>query len=139
MLDDLARGGVKDWRGYFSSHRDQLRTAYGLAEILEISRATVKLYHDESKEDLLGRSAASIVIEEEFDAFLEILLPFLAGQMAVEIESKDVAGDGSEINVRRRVAIPPKYRDDWSRVIYAIEDVTERARAEEHLRQAQKM
>jgi signal transduction histidine kinase len=35
--------------------------------------------------------------------------------------------------VRRRVIIPPKYCDDWSRVIYAIEDNTERKRAEEAL------
>ncbi len=39
----------------------------------------------------------------------------------------------------RRVVIPPKHRDDWSRVIFALEDVTERARVEEQLRQAQKM
>ena len=133
MLDDLARQGVKDWRGYFHNHRDQLKTAYDLAETIEISLATVDLYRKESKEELLRMSTAAVVIDEELDAFLEIVLAFLAGRMTFDIEAKDMTGDGSEIIVRRRVVIPPKYRVDWSRVIYAIEDVTERARAEHTL------
>ena len=139
MLDDIARRGVKDWRGYFTSHREQLKTAYDSAEAIEISLAVIELYGKESKDHLLERSTAAVVIDEELDAFLEIVLSFLAGRMTVDIEAKDTAGDGSEMIVRRRVVMPPKYRDDWSRVIYAIEDVSERARAEEQLRQAQKM
>jgi signal transduction histidine kinase len=54
--------------------------------------------------------------------------------MTFDIESKDRAGDGSDIIVRRRMVVPPKYRDDWSRVIYAIEDITERKQAVESLR-----
>ncbi len=137
MLDDLAPGGVKDWRGYFNSHRDQLRTAYDLAKITEISRATVDIYRAASKEELVRWSAAAFVIDEELDAFREIVLSFLAGQMTVEIESKDTAAGKSKIMVRRRVVMPPKYCDDWSRVIYAIEDITERKRAEEELRRSE--
>ena len=139
MLDDLTRQGVKDWSGYFNSHRDQLKTAYDLAKNIEISRAAIELYDKESKEHILRMSTAAVVINEELDAFRDIVLSFLAGQMTLDIEAKDMAGDGSEIIVRRRVVIPAKYREDWSRVIYAIEDITERARLEEQLRQAQKM
>ena len=139
MLDDLTRQGVKDWRGYFNSHRDQLKTAYDLAKNIEISRAAIELYDKESKEHILRMSTAAVVINEELDAFRDIVLSFLAGQMTLDIEAKDMAGDGSEIIVRRRVVIPAKYREDWSRVIYAIEDITERVRLEEQLRQAQKM
>ena len=133
MLDDFARQGVKDWRGYFNSHRDQLKTAYDLAKNIEVSRATIELYRKESKEHILRMSTAAVVIDEELDAFREIVLSFLAGQMTVDIEAKDMAGDGSEIIVRRRVVMPAKYREDWSRVIYAIEDITERKRAEEEI------
>jgi signal transduction histidine kinase len=133
MLDDLAWGGVKDLRGYFNSHRDQLRTAYDLAKVTEVSRATVDIYRAASKEELLRWCLAAFVIDEELDAFREIVLSFWAGQMTVDIESKDTAVGESEIMVRRRVVIPPKYCDDWSRVIYAIEDITERKRADEAL------
>ena len=137
MLHDLARGGVKDLRGYFNSHRDQLKTAYDLGEILEISYATVELYRKESKEHLMRMTDAAVVIDEELDAFLEMILSFLAGQMSADIEAKDTAGDGSEIIVRRRVIIPPKYHGDWSRVIFAIEDVSERKRVEAALRESE--
>ena len=134
MLDDLVRGGVKDLRGYFNSHRDSLKMAYDSAEVIDISRETVKLYGKESKEHMLRMTTAAVVIDEELDAFRDTVLSFMAGQAAVEIESKDTFGDGSEIIVRRRIVIPPKHRGDWSRVIYAIEDITERKRAEEAIR-----
>ena len=40
---------------------------------------------------------------------------------------------------RLAALLPPRHRDDWSRVIYAIEDITEQRQAEEQLRQSQKM
>ena len=137
MLDDLARGGVKDWRGYFNSHRDQLKTAYDLAQVIDISRAAVELYREESKEHMLRLTTAEAVIDEELDAFREMVLAFLAGRTTFDIEAKDTAGDGSEIIVRRRLVVPPHHRHDWSRVIYAIEDITERKRAEEALRESE--
>ncbi len=133
MLDELALGGVKDWRGYFDSHRDQLGTAYDLAKTIEISQAAVDLYRTGSKEDLVRTTTAALVIDEKLDAFGEMVLSFLAGQMTVDIEAKNMAGDGSEIMVRRRVVIPPRYRDDWSRVISAVEDITQRKLAEDSL------
>ncbi len=87
----------------------------------------------------MEHSGSSVVIDEELEAFREILVWFLAGHTSLDIESKDVNGKGKEIMIRRRVVIPPKRGEDWSRVIYALEDITERKRLEEQLRQAQKM
>ncbi len=139
MLEDLTQSGVKDLRGYFVSQRDQLRAAYGAAVILEISQAAIDLYRQESKEDIIRTSSSTRVIDQELDAFLEILLAFWAGQTEVDIDSMDTTGDDIGIIVHRRIVIPKKYRDDWSRVIYAIEDITERTRLEGYFRQAQKM
>ena len=139
MLQDLAQDGVRDLYGYFKRNPDQLKKAYETARILEISRAAVELYGENNKESLIRRTGSADVIDEELDAFLGTLITFWAGQMTTEIEAKDQAGDGSDIIVRRRVVIPPSYREDWARVIYTMEDVTERTRTEEQLRQALKM
>ena len=42
--------------------------------------------------------------------------------------------DGSKIMIRTRGVVPPAHRQDWSRLIYSLEDVTEQSRAEEALR-----
>ncbi|NNE20967.1 MAG: PAS domain S-box protein [Rhizobiales bacterium] len=139
MLEDLAQRGVEDLRGYFTGNRDQLKAAYDAAIVLEISQAAIDLYREDTKEQILRCSTSQTVIDEELDAFLDILLAFWSGQQEIDIESRDSTGDGEGIIVRRRVAIPARYQDDWSRVIYVIEDITERTQLENHLRQAQKM
>ncbi|MFP6689407.1 MAG: PAS domain S-box protein [Alphaproteobacteria bacterium] len=137
MFDDLAESGVTDWRGYFKDHRDQLKAAYDLAEVNEISLAACTLYRASSKEELEQTTTAALAIDEELNAFCEIALAFLAGEMTVEVEAKDRAVDGSYIFVRRRVVIPPNYRHDWSRVLYAIEDITEHTRSQAALAESE--
>jgi signal transduction histidine kinase len=47
------------------------------------------------------------------------------------VESVDDRMDGTELLVRTRYAIRPAHRHGWSRVIYVLEDITEREHAEE--------
>jgi predicted signal transduction protein with EAL and GGDEF domain len=78
------------------------------------------------------------VLPEEFDAFVEFLIAFIEGRWSGDTESLDDRMDGTKIMLRRRYIIPPAYRHDWSRVIYSLEDVTDRTKAErraEHLSQ----
>ncbi|HUS55123.1 MAG TPA: hypothetical protein VMY41_14120 [Thermohalobaculum sp.] len=119
MFDGLARGGVKDWRDYFNNHRDQLRAAYDLVDNVEISSAAIDLYRYPNVEKLLEATSGAVVTEEELDTFRETFLSFMAGLMTFEFEAKETSGDGSEIIVRCRVVIPPKRRNNWSRVIFS--------------------
>ena len=59
--------------------------------------------------------------------------------MSHEAEAREITHDGREIVTRTHVVVPPKYHDDWSRVFYAIEDVTERVQLEKQLRESQKL
>jgi signal transduction histidine kinase len=138
MLDELAETGIKDLRGYFNTHRSELETAYDLGRVINISLGALEIYGAANEDELVGINSASDAIDDELDAFLEILLSFSAGEMAVDIEALDNTMDGSEIMVRRRVVVPPRYRADWSRVIFAIEDITNRSRMEEALRNNEK-
>ena len=139
MLDEISGDGVEDWNTYFDTNRDQLLQIYGLAEIVEISQAAVELFHEDSIETLLQHTEPSEVIPEELDSFLEIIVSFWSGNFNLHLQTKDINGPRDDIMIDRRVAIPPRHQPEWSRVIYAIEDITDRQRLEEQLVQAQKM
>ena len=137
MLDRLAARGVEDWRRYFTRRPEQLATAYDLARGVELSRAMLEMYHAPDKQALYDLVDSGKVAKAELECFLDTLIAFLSGSWSCEYEHPDRKLDGEELVIRARAVLPPDHRGDWSRVIYAIEDVTERKRAEAALRESE--
>ena len=137
MIDGLNDEGVENWRAYFGDHRDRAVEAYDLAEVLEISNANLELYGAANAREFAESIQAEIALPEELDAFIEVVLGFLEGHWKPDIKSWDAKMDGSKIMVRTRGIVPPAHRQDWSRLIYSLEDVTEQTRAEEALRESE--
>ncbi len=139
LIDGLMTNGVTDLREYFNDNPDRLREAYDLAPVVAISQATCDMYGAPSKRALAESTRAELESDEELEGFVGSVIAFLAGDSDFAYQSQDRKFDGTPMVTSCHLAIPPKYRHDWSRVICNIEDITERTRLEEQLRQAQKM
>jgi PAS domain S-box-containing protein len=139
MIDELAAQGVENWQTYFALHPEQLQKAYDLPEVTGISREALEIFRAPSKDVLIAPTKGRLVTSGELEGFGEVLVSFIAGRFSHEVEARDIRLDGSEVIIRNRATIPPAHRDDWSRVLYAIDDITERKATEAQLRQAQKM
>ena len=135
-IDALAETGVTDWRCYFSEQRDRVIDIYNLIEVVETSKSSLELYGAASADEFVGNSRGSMVVPEELDAFIEVLLQVIEGRWEVDIESLDAKIDGTKIMIRTRGIVPPAYRHDWSRMIYSLEDITERAETDAALKSA---
>ena len=136
MIDRLAEEGVEDWPAYFADHRDRVVEAYDQASILQVSNANLKFFGATSIQELYESSHGDRVVPEELDAFVEVVLNLIDARWSGETESLDDRMDGTEFIVRTQYIVPPASRHDWSRVIYLLEDITERKRAEEDVRKA---
>lgn len=107
-----------------------------MIEVVQTSNASLDLYGAASADEFVGNSRGSVVVPEELDAFIEILLGIIEGRWEVDIESLDAKIDGTKIMIRTRGIAPPAHRHDWSRMIYLLEDITERAETDAALKSA---
>ena len=136
-LDELARSGVADWPSYFDTHPNELAELFKLGMGVEISKAVLDIFGAPSEEALLAAADANPQMQRELPAFRREVLSFLDGRFELVVEFEDANFDQERLVIAERVTIPPDFRDDWSRVYFAIEDVTERKRAEVALRSSE--
>ncbi len=102
-----------------------------------ISRAMLEMYCVPDKQALDDINDSRMVGKAELECFRDTLIAILSGSWSFDYEHSDRKFDGEEFVIRARAVVPPKHRGDWSRVIYAVEDITERKRAEEALRESE--
>ncbi len=138
MMDRLARRGVKDWRRYFRRRPEQLINAANAVFAVDVSQATLDVYRATSKEDVTDTTSGENMSPDELATFREQLIAFAEGATSFDVNATERALDGSEIMTQVHAVISPRHRDDWSRVLYTIADITERKRAEEALRESER-
>ncbi|MCZ6771879.1 MAG: PAS domain-containing protein, partial [Proteobacteria bacterium] len=132
LVDQLVDQGVGNLRAYFKSHPEYLVEAASKIKIVDVNQATLENFNATDKSSLLtilhGRLS-----QKPFDNFGERLAAFAEGQTTLISEAQDRRVDGSDLHLRVTIRIPDANRNDWSRVLSAIEDITERKRAEKAL------
>ena len=136
MIDDLAKRGVTDWRAYFARNPDKFIEAYDLVQLTNASQAILKLYGVPDLATLAGMYVSGVVPPDNLEGFREAIIAFISGRMESAYEARERRRDGTEITTRNCLAVPPNHHHDWSRVIYSVEDITDRKRAQDALRRA---
>ena len=126
MIGRLARRGVKDWRRYFERRPDQLIKANSLREVVDINAATLSVYGAMSKEEVLQDYYGAAMTAGELKLSCDEIVAVAGGAARFVTEATEEAFDGSEIFTRSHGVIPREHRKTWSRVIFTIEDISER-------------
>ena len=137
FVDKLAKRGVKDFRRYFARRPERAKELYRLISITHASRAILDLYGVADQAALRKLFLATAGPDDNLRGVLDTLCGFHEGTMERDYEARDVRADGTEITTHMRAIMPPQRRHDWSRVIYAIDDVTERRRADAALQESE--
>jgi PAS domain S-box-containing protein len=137
IVDRLHQRGVKDLRRYLIRREDVLRDAFDRIEVLRVNQATVDIYGYASEAEVIAMVTADQSSPTELNTFLDQVVAWSEGETAWVGEGEEETADDRKIVTRLRAVMPPDHRSQWSRVVTLVEDVTERIRAEEALREHQ--
>ncbi|MGO1117776.1 ATP-binding protein [Rhodovibrionaceae bacterium A322] len=121
---------------YFDQRPEELKELYDLAESLQTSSATLTLYAAKSASEYHRGSHSYEALPEELEVFQKMVVGLLNGDWRQEHESLDMKMDGTRFLVRSQLVVPLKHQSDWSRLIFSLEDVTERKQAEWAIQEA---
>lgn len=144
-VDELRADGVTDVRAYLDENPDVLKSLYVLAESeILVSQAALRLYDmpdvDSVREWYLKEETEeSELIDLDYSAFRDTLAKFCAANWNNVIEESFALRNGDMRVLNVHIVIPERHRKDWSRVVYAVDDITERTQAEGRLKQAVKL
>lgn len=136
-LDSLREQGVTDVRTYFEHNPEAFLECATLIRILDVNRATLKMYHADSKEDLYKSMEAGLS-ESEVEHILNALIAISAAKTSHNWEGVDETVTGELIEVSLSWSVAPEHEADFSKVIVTTIDITERKQSERALAENEK-
>ncbi len=128
-LDGWRAEGVTDLVAHLQADPRRVNDCMALLKVLRVNQHTLKLFGADSEQTLLGaldrvfRGDMSATVVHELDQLWR-------GELSFESETVNYALDGRRLDVRVRARVLPGYEDSWSRVLVALDDVTERVAAQ---------
>ncbi len=121
--------GVADLRLYMVEHPQFIIECASLIHVLDVNKASVKLFEAKSKQQLLGVSSR-LIPDVAKTMFVEELVAMWEGRTEFEMEGINHTLAGRRMYVNVRWTIPPDYLKTWSRVLVLVTDITPRKTAE---------
>ncbi len=131
-VDEVIRSG-KDLRQHIDEHPEFVAECAALVRVLDVNRATVKLFQARRKSDLVD-NLGKVFVAASLEVFKEELLAMAAGERVFAAESINRTLTGKDLNISLRCMVPEDCQKDWSRVLVSILDITAQRQAQAALK-----
>lgn len=132
-LEGLRVDGVQDLRAYLEDHPELIPETLRLLRVLQVNRATLKLYRVSSEEELLTR-LPSLIPAEVKPLWLEELLAIWEGRREFSGLGINRTAQGEVLHILLSWHVLPGHEEDYDQVLVSVHDLTAQVRAEEALR-----
>ncbi|HET9644194.1 MAG TPA: sensor domain-containing diguanylate cyclase [Burkholderiaceae bacterium] len=133
LFDKWRQRGVVDLRAWLREQPEALAECSRCIRVLRVNRHTLQLYGAQDQDELVAR-LDEVLRDEMLDQHVEELIQLWEGCSHFSSETVNYTLQGARLQILLKGSVLPGHEHDWARVLLAIEDVTERARAERALR-----
>jgi diguanylate cyclase (GGDEF)-like protein len=130
--------GIVDVRRHLQADSSRVRECTRQFKVVKVNRRTLELFEADDFEHLVanldtvfGDAAVDAHVVEELAALWD-------GKLGFSSQTVNFSLSGARIDILVNGSVLPAHRDDWSRVLIAIENITERTRAATRIEQAER-
>ena len=128
--------GVTSLREYLLADVERIKACTRLIRVVEVNRKTLELFEADAEIHLLAR-LDSVFRDDMLINHVDELVQLWDGKTEFSSQSVNYTLGGRRLDILLRGRILPGHEDDWSRVLVAIEDVSERETARRALADAE--
>lgn len=130
LFDRWRAAGVTDLRGWLRGDPRRVAECSSRIRLLKVNRRTLELF---GAADQAGLEAnlATVFRDDMFDAHVEELGSLWDGLTRYGGPTVNYTLQGRRLDILLNATVLPGHERDWKRVLLAIEDITERTRAQQ--------
>ena len=132
LFEQWRRDGVTDIRAHFAGGRERVEECSLRIRVLKVNRRTLALYGARDQAQLVD-NLGRVFRDDMFDQHAEEMAQLWDGGHGFASETVNYTLSGKRLDIVLKATVLPGHEATWDRVLVAIEDVTERARAERNL------
>jgi len=131
-IDILKNSGINDFRVYFDKNPEEVKKCVSMIKIVDINKKTLELYKANKKEDFFA-GLDKVFTEESLDTFKEQIINLAGGKTRFESEAINCTFNGDKLYIFIVCEIVAGFKEDWSKILVSIVDISERKKAEQKL------
>lgn len=123
FLDELKNQEISDPRAYFLQHPEALKKCASMIRVLDVNKATLKLFQARDKDELLI-SLEQTFAEKSLEWFCNGLVTLTEGATRFNTTGINRTLSGRDIEVDLRLSVAPGFEKNMGKVIVSMIDVT---------------
>jgi diguanylate cyclase (GGDEF)-like protein len=128
--------GVHDLRAHLHADRSRVAECSRHIRLLQVNRRTLELFEADSLEHLAA-NLGHVFRDDMFERHVEELNALWEGRGGFSGPTVNYSLTGRRLDISLHATVLPGHEDTWDRVLIAIEDTTERTRAERALKRSE--
>jgi len=121
--------GVSDLRAWLNAERARVDECSKQLKVLRVNRRTLELYGARDTQHLVDE-LDQVFRDAMLDQHIEELVALWDGKFAFASQTVNYTLDSRKLDIVVHGTVLPGHQERWDRVLVAIEDITERRRAE---------
>lgn len=133
LFDRWRAEGVVDLRAHLCAHPERIAECTRNLKVLRVNQRTLALYGARDLQHL-SDNLHRVLRDDMLSAYVEELGQLWDGRLRLSTQTVNYTLSGERLVMLFNASILPGHEERWDRVLVALEDVSDRVRAEQHAR-----
>jgi diguanylate cyclase (GGDEF)-like protein len=125
VLEAWRQAGVISLREHLTGHPERVKECSSRIRLLQVNRKTLSLFAANDFNHLVS-NLDRVFRDDMLTSHIEELAQLWDGNTAFSSNAVNYTLKGDRLDIQLKATILPGYEHDWSRVLIAVEDVTDR-------------